>query len=214
MSAFSAAEAQAARDYAAANANARNNSNNNNNSNSSNTNPTQQRANSTPSSFDPRSLARALSNAAIDLAGDVALVTEGIDVAARAEDTASSSPEESGEEEEEEQHEEEEERPRRQRQRPKLASSTREKLSFLVGVLTFGLSAFYLGAWPLSFVRCYIFLAVVLLLTRYYVYKYRTNQHLFLLDLCYIVDGVWIIHKCFLPRSLWLRRCLFALSTG
>ena len=209
--AFSAAEAQAARDYAAANSGRRG------------APPTPTHSPSTAAS-----LARALSSAATAIAGDISLVAGGIEAAEgeheqREREQRGQTPTE-GETEvpDEEDREDEEGQPRppeaagdaeANATTPQTSPAPRDKLSFLVGVLVFGMSAFYLGAFPLSFVRCYIFLAAVLLGTRYFVYR-STRQHLFLLDLCYIVNALWVLHLVVLPRSLFLRRCLFALSSG
>lgn len=190
---FSAAEAQAARDYATA-------------MNSGRRVPTLTHSTSTAAS-----LVRALSSAATAVAGDLSLVAGGIE-AAGDEQRVEREREQTGTEGTEVQDEGEAKAAKPQKT-AKTSSATRDKLSFLVGVLVFGMSAFYLGAFPLSFVRCYIFLSTVLLGTRYFVYK-STKQHLFLLDLCYIVNGLWVLHLVFLPRSLFLRRCLFALSSG
>lgn len=140
---FSAAEAQTARDYAAANSGI-------------NT--------STPTSStlrDARSLARALSNAATAIACDVALVTEGIEDAGIDEREREEAITEEAEVEEEPRLPPEADGARAPK--TKTSTATRDKLSFLVVVLAFGMSAFYLGAFPVSFVRCFIFLAAVLL---------------------------------------------------
>ena len=190
---FSAAEAQAARDYAAANAKI--------------PPPTLTTSTSTAAS-----LARAFSSAATAIAGDISLVAEGIEAAGEGEEAAEERPSSSAKRAEEE--------PKADKAKKAKTSTstspstaTRDQLSFLVGVLVFGMSAFYLGAFPVSFSRCYIFLAVVLLGSRYFIYK-STKQHLFLLDLCYQVNALWVVHLIFFPRSLFLRRCLFALSSG
>ena len=190
---FSATEAQAARDYATA-------------MNSGRRVPTLTHSTSTAAS-----LVRALSSAATAVAGDLSLVAGGIEAAGN-EQRVEREREQTGTEGTEVQ-DEGEAKAAKPPKTAKTSSATRDKLSFLVGVLVFGMSAFYLGAFPLSFVRCYIFLSTVLLGTRYFVYK-STKQHLFLLDLCYIVNGLWVLHLVFLPRSLFLRRCLFALSSG
>lgn len=196
-----AAEAQTARDYAAATNAGKN----------STTAPTS----TSTSTSTAASLARALSTAATAIAGDISLVAEGIEAVG-----------------DEQQQQKELRRPERasttadgtevgagaaaakkKAETKKTSSATRDQVSFLVSVLVFGMSAFYLGAFPVSFSRCYIFLACVLLGTRYFVYR-STKQHLFLLDLCYQVNALWVAHLIFFPRSLFLRRCLFALSSG
>ena len=201
---FSAAEAQAARDYAAANA----------------------EKISTATTSAAASLARALSSAATAIAGDISLVAEGIEAAGDEQQqqqqrvlrrperaTTTEGTEVRGEGDQAERPSGAAKKKTEPRAAKRASSATRDQLSFLVGVLVFGMSAFYLGAFPVSFSRCYIFLAAVLLGTRFFIYR-STKQHLFLLDLCYQVNALWVVHLVLLPRSLFLRRCLFALSSG
>ena len=128
---FSAAEAQAARDYAAANAKI--------------PPPTLTTSTSTAAS-----LARAFSSAATAIAGDISLVAEGIEAAGEGEEAAEERPSSSAKRAEEE--------PKADKAKKAKTSTstspstaTRDQLSFLVGVLVFGMSAFYLGAYTFYF---------------------------------------------------------------
>lgn len=96
--------------------------------------------------------------------------------------------------------------PRRKIEKPSVGA-------YMFGVTLVLVSAFELGAHPTTFFRLYTFLSLALLTARFYFYR-REKTHLFLLDMCYLVNIFYLYHLWFKPTSLPLRRACFAFATG
>ncbi|AGO11021.1 AaceriAFR479Wp [[Ashbya] aceris (nom. inval.)] len=72
---------------------------------------------------------------------------------------------------------------------------------------------FMLGKLPEYFHVYYTLTLTVLMFGRFYTY-YKTNNHYFLADLCYFVNGLCLIYIWVLPQSVHLYQTCFAFSFG
>ncbi|AET37651.1 glycerophosphocholine acyltransferase Ecym_1423 [Eremothecium cymbalariae DBVPG len=70
-----------------------------------------------------------------------------------------------------------------------------------------------LGRFPEWFHVYYTVMLLVLMPVRFYTY-YKTNNHYFLADLCYFVNGMCLIYIWVLPHSVHLYQTCFAFTFG
>jgi len=96
---------------------------------------------------------------------------------------------------------------------PRLSFPAAEKAVFTGSLVTICLAAFWLGASPFSFYRLYTLAVAILLPLRFFTYR-RARAHLYLLDLCYVANGVTLWALWGAPTSLTARHAAHALGAG
>ena len=93
------------------------------------------------------------------------------------------------------------------------AVTTREKMSFIAGVLNIFLSGYFIGAYPDIFHYWYTIQLAYFMPIRWYTY-HRKGMHYFLADLCYFVNLLMILTIWFFPNSKRLFISTYCLALG
>lgn len=99
-----------------------------------------------------------------------------------------------------------------QQQKPKR-TKLRDKIMFVVGTGTGGLTAFWLGRDPSSFYRLYTWMAVVLFIMRWIVYRYK-RWHYYMFDFCYLGNVMLVVTLNYFPTNIKLLKMCFSYSLG
>ena len=81
-----------------------------------------------------------------------------------------------------------------------LHKETYQVIAYFFGVTGLWLTAFLLGRYPQYFPQFYIVVISILIGTRFYLYK-QMNYHYFLIDFCYVLNGLLVFHIVF-PTDL------------
>ena len=90
----------------------------------------------------------------------------------------------------------------------------RDKLSFMIGVIIFGVFSYIMGRWPNDFFYTfYCTFVPLLILIRFYNY-FKVKWHYFLTDFCYVGGTVVLLFLALFPKSDLLYRSAFLFSTG
>lgn len=93
------------------------------------------------------------------------------------------------------------------------AVTTREKVSFIAGVLNIFICGYLIGARPDVMHAWYTIQMVYFMSIRTYTYRKR-GYHYFLADLCYFVNGLAIMSIWFFPQSKRLFLSTYCLAYG
>jgi len=93
------------------------------------------------------------------------------------------------------------------------AVTTREKVSFIAGVLNIFISGYLIGAYPEYFHLWYTSQVLYFFPIRYYTY-HKKGYHYFLADLCYFVNLLLLLSLWVAPQSKRLFISTFCLAFG
>jgi Protein of unknown function (DUF2838) len=91
--------------------------------------------------------------------------------------------------------------------------STREKISFICGVMNVFISGYIIGTHPLWMIHWYTLQLCYFMPIRYYTYHKR-GYHYFLADLCYFVNALMILSIWAFPNSKRLFISTYCLAFG
>jgi hypothetical protein len=92
-------------------------------------------------------------------------------------------------------------------------TTTRERISFTIGMLNIWLTAYILGAFPTLFYLWHTPKAVVLIALRWWDFKKR-KQHYLLYDFCYWANGLVLLYIWVLPHNETLFQIVFLSANG
>jgi hypothetical protein len=93
------------------------------------------------------------------------------------------------------------------------AVTTREKLSFIAGVMNIFISGYLIGAFPQYFYYWFTIQLVYFMPVRYYTY-HQKGYHYFLADLCYFVNLLLVLSIWAFPQSKRLFISTYCLAYG
>lgn len=93
------------------------------------------------------------------------------------------------------------------------STTTRERISFAVGMLNVWLTAYILGAFPTQFYLWHTPKAIVLIFLRWVDFRKR-KQHYLLYDFCYWANGLVLLYVWVFPKNETLFQIVFLSSNG
>lgn len=98
---------------------------------------------------------------------------------------------------------------------PRRSLALSERLSFTIGMMNIGATAFVLGHWPGQFYLLFTPKALVLISARWWDFRHRSQpQHYLLLDFCYFAALLLLVYCWILPDSEYIFQIIFVLANG
>mmetsp|Transcript_3656 Transcript_3656/g.9279 ORF Transcript_3656/g.9279 Transcript_3656/m.9279 type:complete len:397 (+) Transcript_3656:59-1249(+) len=91
------------------------------------------------------------------------------------------------------------------------ARQLRHMVCFVLSCADMVVTAFWVGASPLTFYYYYTFKCMALILCRLVWYSLH-GDHYYLFDLCYFANGLLLVYLWLFPRSLWVFQAAYGFS--